>query len=317
MIAVTPSAEFEAVAQFETGLVGTIGVRLRDNEGNDALARTTAGITEDLAGSGIYVVTLTAPADEGQYTIVWDDGGTPEPGYALDDLLVTGDVAFPIIGPSPSARDLCSIYDVMGYVPAYVPNAGTHLKLHQLITAESELIMSDAETGREIVGPADPEARTFDIHTIDTMLRGVDVGDLSSTDDLVVEILNPDLTVARVVDGAALVVYWDGKRYPVAPWEPITRLAFPYGLANSPTLIAPSTFYGQVVRVTGSWGFPTIPQQIREACAARVILRYLGDVTSTGTDFAQAVSESGLNIQGLFQVAQDAIASLSAGVVMA
>lgn len=85
MITVNPSASFEAVAQFETGL--TLGIRITDNAGATTLARTTSGITEYPAGSGIYAVTLTSPGSAGQYSLVWDDGTN----YATDDLLVTSD----------------------------------------------------------------------------------------------------------------------------------------------------------------------------------------------------------------------------------
>jgi len=85
---VNPSTEFEAVAQFETGLTGTLGVRITDNAGNTTLPRATAGISEYPAGSGIYAITLTSPGTAGQYSIVWDDGAA-EPAYAIEDLVVT------------------------------------------------------------------------------------------------------------------------------------------------------------------------------------------------------------------------------------
>ena len=51
----TPSSTVEIVTSgFLSGLVGTIGFRVRDNEGSDAIAHITSGITEDIAGSGIY-----------------------------------------------------------------------------------------------------------------------------------------------------------------------------------------------------------------------------------------------------------------------
>lgn len=98
MIAVSPGVDFAAVAQFDTGLTGTLGVRIRDNQGNDVLARTTAGIVEDIAGSGIYRVTLTAPTDEGQYSIIWDDAAIPTPNYAIDELIVLGGSDIPVVG---------------------------------------------------------------------------------------------------------------------------------------------------------------------------------------------------------------------------
>jgi hypothetical protein len=93
---VAPSSTFEAVADgFSTGLAGTLGVRLRDNQGNDAIPRTTVGIVEDIPGLGIYRVTLTAPAVGGQYTIVWDDGS----GTAATESLV---VSYSASSPGPS-----------------------------------------------------------------------------------------------------------------------------------------------------------------------------------------------------------------------
>lgn len=71
---VQPGASFEAVAKFPTGLVGELGVRILDNQGATTVARVTAGIVEYPAGSGIYAITLTAPATGGQYTLAWDDG---------------------------------------------------------------------------------------------------------------------------------------------------------------------------------------------------------------------------------------------------
>lgn len=85
-ITTQPNQTFEAVADgYDTGLTGTIGVRITDGAGATTTARVTAGITEYPAGSGIYQATLTAPGTSGQYVLVWDDGTT----FATDDLLVT------------------------------------------------------------------------------------------------------------------------------------------------------------------------------------------------------------------------------------
>lgn len=89
MIYAAPSTLVEIVADgFTTGLTGTIGYRVRDNQGADIIVRTTVGIAEDIAGSGIYRAQFTAPAPQGQYTVVWDSGGG-SPLYATEDLVVT------------------------------------------------------------------------------------------------------------------------------------------------------------------------------------------------------------------------------------
>ena len=137
---VTASTDFEAVTQLGTGLTGTVGVRIRDNEGADALARTTTGISEDIAGSGIYTVTLTAPADAGQYTIVWDDAGAPI-SYAIEELLVVATATVGVIGglsAYATVEELSAILRV---------NAVTHQDALEgvLIAAADEI---DAEVGR-------------------------------------------------------------------------------------------------------------------------------------------------------------------------
>lgn len=70
MIYASAGSTFEAVVDgFPTGLVGTLGVRILDTPGGAVvLARTTAGIAEAPAGSGLYGVSLTAPVAVGSYS---------------------------------------------------------------------------------------------------------------------------------------------------------------------------------------------------------------------------------------------------------
>jgi hypothetical protein len=99
---VAPGASFEAVADgFATGLTGTIGVRVTDNQGATTIARVTAGVAEYPAGSGIYAKTLTAPSTAGQYSIVWDDTSS----YATDELVVTSSAALSVTGSLYVTRD--------------------------------------------------------------------------------------------------------------------------------------------------------------------------------------------------------------------
>lgn len=83
----TPGNAFPVSAQAgSSGLVGTIGVRIRNPAtSTDVMARTTAGITEQPAGSSLYFATPTAPT-LGSYSVIWDDGaGT----FNSEDLVVT------------------------------------------------------------------------------------------------------------------------------------------------------------------------------------------------------------------------------------
>ena len=89
MIFAKPSTSFESTATgFTTGLTGTIGVRVTDGVGGTTIARTTSGIVETPTGSGVYVATLTAPANVGQYQVTWDDAGSPTT-WAAEELTIT------------------------------------------------------------------------------------------------------------------------------------------------------------------------------------------------------------------------------------
>lgn len=108
------STEFETRVQgFPTGLAGTVGVQIRDNAGGTTVARTTAGVLEDPAGSGSYVATLVAPADAGDYTILWDTGVISPSTVATDPLTVTAAAPAPPLGSSvtylPATTDVAAL----------------------------------------------------------------------------------------------------------------------------------------------------------------------------------------------------------------
>lgn len=83
------------------GLVGTIGVQVVDAaNGAVSVPRTTADITEILAGSGVYLWRCpAAPSAVGDYEIIWDTGGGT-PAFASEDLSVT--LAAPVTAPGDS-----------------------------------------------------------------------------------------------------------------------------------------------------------------------------------------------------------------------
>lgn len=97
MIYAIPGGVFETTFNVgTTGLVGDAGAQIVDGQGTVVSARSTAGILETPAASGIYTVTRTAPLDHGQYSVVFDDDdGT----FLNDDLTVNGSGA-PEVVPS-------------------------------------------------------------------------------------------------------------------------------------------------------------------------------------------------------------------------
>ncbi len=73
---------------FDTGLVGTIQIQIVKRDGTVAVTRSTTGITELVAGSGIYVCTLSPPQICDDYLIVWDSGTVSPDTVAVEELIV-------------------------------------------------------------------------------------------------------------------------------------------------------------------------------------------------------------------------------------
>lgn len=317
MLRAAPGADFEALTGgFATGLTGTVGVRLRDGQGGDAIAHTTAGISEDIAASGIYRVTLTAPETAGQYWLIWDNGsgGFSEP----EQLLVTSsltDLA------TPSGRDLCELGDALRYIPGYTPAPDTDATFQALITSIS--LDTFDQIGREFVARGTPgETRLFEIDGYDVEEREVLIGDATSIDT--VEIHDQRGNTLQTVPDASYVLLPRSRD----AWQPVTSLSFPVDV-DEPAILAlsrlsagiyydPGTWRSRrsperLLAVTASWGFPQIPSNVREAVAKLVIVRYLTDVADTGTAITDAMDN--INIAGLYRSATESLQAYRAIVV--
>lgn len=284
----------------------------------DDVPWTEAQIEEAASASGpwtvIDMISLT-PADVDPSapqlrSFTTDEGTGPDLWYRVtfvDAGSGTSQPTDPVHNSSAAVgRDLCTLADVVLAVPGYddsLPsNASTNAKLQDLITSESQLIHD--QTGREIVG-LNADARDFVIDsTIAFRTCRVPVGDLASLEDAVIEVLSGAGTVVATVDPSHVDAIYGVRRYPVHEWDPITELEM-LTVRGAPAL-AP----GQLLRVTGAWGFPEIPAFIRTAAVNRTILRYISDVAPTGTQFAEAAGE--LNLAAMFASARDAVEEIKA-----
>jgi hypothetical protein len=109
MISAIADAPFVAYTEdAPTGLTGTIGVQVKDANDNVVVARTTEGITEVAAGSGIYQWNATAPQQPGPYVIIWDTGGAT-PQFASELFQVTPGSAYVPEGDVTAVADLTDL----------------------------------------------------------------------------------------------------------------------------------------------------------------------------------------------------------------
>lgn len=110
MIEAIASAPFQAYAEdAPTGLVGTLGVQVRDVNDNVVLPRTTANIIEIVPGSGAYQwSSAAAPTNPGPYVVVWDTGGA-SPIYSTELMQVTPGSAYVPPGTQTVVADLTDL----------------------------------------------------------------------------------------------------------------------------------------------------------------------------------------------------------------
>lgn len=299
---VAPGATYEAVVEWgTTGLVGTLGMEVLDNEGGTSVARLTTNVIE--IATGVYSRTgNVAPSLVGQYTIVWDDGTD----FVTDELNITG-TPTAAIGSSPSGRDLCTLGDVCMLIPGYSAgdDSATDAILQVLITEQSRDAME--RTGREItpIETTQPATRLFDLNGSFFRRRKVKIGDAADIDTVkLLDIQGNELQTLTSNDYALLPRVRED-------WQPYGTIWF---LPNSPTLWA--SWFGPagnfepsfgIVSVTATWGFPAIPDTVRDAVARLVLLRYLNDVAAEGTELANALNRADFNLQAWWRQALDAL----------
>ena len=195
-----------------------------------------------------------------------------------------------------AARDLCTRADVTSYAPGYTSDATTDALLDRLITAESDTIHRRTAREFKAISPAvDP--RKFDIDDANCRARTIRIGDVSAV--TVVKLIDTDQTTTTQTVTTPNYVLLPRVR---EEWEPYTSIYFPPGSTAASTLTA-----GAVLEVTGTWGFPAVPDNIREACASFVLFRYVADVAAAGTRFAEALAE--INVGALFAGAMAVVES--------
>lgn len=210
-----------------------------------------------------------------------------------------------IVDPLVVFRGLCEVADVVSYAPGYRsrPDPNTDALLERLIMAETRSIQR--ETGREFIAffPA-VGTRRFDIGPNEVRMRTVQVGDLTTTPSTV-KIISSDQTTEVATIASTDYVLMPRVR---DAWAPITHVFFPTGTPAAASLVA-----GYVLEVAGTWGYPTVPEDIREACAKLVISRYALDAANAGTLLAESLAE--VNVGALFASGRSIVESYRLGLV--
>jgi hypothetical protein len=104
-----PNVTFEATyGPADSGLAGTVEVAIQDNQNNVVYGPTTASIIElSIGGSptGFYRAILVAPADEGDYSILWSDDGSFDDTSTFSEDLTVKIEPVPVLSSLPGLGD--------------------------------------------------------------------------------------------------------------------------------------------------------------------------------------------------------------------
>jgi hypothetical protein len=273
---VAPSTSFEAVAEFNSGLTGTIGVRIRDNQGADTLARTTAGIAADITigGRSLYRVTLTSPAAAGQYTLIWDDTTT----LLTEELVVTRAVA-PSLTTAPYYLTPDELKDTRSLI-------GQSFADNQIDLA----IATACRAIDEITERPDGYYPTVDtrVFTADWYSPKLCVGDLVSVTQLDVDADNDGSYETAWTEGTEYTLEPLSASYANRPYREVVLRGYPYPIYRFP-------FWPRAVRIAGTFGWATTPPQIKAFAtilAGKLIVRLREQQAMLGFTTAGADSQA-------------------------
>lgn len=281
-------------------------VKLKARFENDADLKIDAAAVVEDADDGIvrYDWTALDVDTAGELAAWWE---VTLPGGKTQD---TPEFTIALLEHAPLARGLCELQDVTAYAPGYTGDDATNALLEQMIRAESYTIQR--RTGIEFVGPAGTTIRRYDLGDFAELEPGafapreVWIDPLADDTGLIVRVIDSD--------GATVLSTIAGADYDLLPFSrdafaPYDRIRFWRGTAGAATL--PTS--GILELESTAWGYQAIPPDIVQACAQRVILRYVSDAAAAGTEFAEMLS--GVNLDALLASSNEVIDDYHAVVV--
>lgn len=127
------------------------------------------------------------------------------------------------------------------------------------------------ETGRKFEAEGSEVERTFDLLAWDVANRIIAIDDLSAAPSAVKTIDSAGADVTTYTVATDLVLYPLNRE----TWEPITAIKV------RPAAAGLSTSYQ--VAVTGTWGFPAVPGDVRAAALKQIKTWWRRDIVNTGS----------------------------------
>lgn len=252
----------------------TVTLKVRAADG----ALTTVAATKESVGVYTGAIPLTG-AGYWRYRFEGDD---PAPGVEGGVLLVDPDP----FGPdwdTLTRRQLCTLEEAKEYAGEHIEDTTFDALFNRLIDDCSQAFYR--YTRREftpIAVPAsggDPLTRVFDLTEWEHRNRRLGIGDLADTDGLVVATTMLNGMFIETVNPASIVALPRNRDV----WEPITELWFPWTARPIAQMPRHAT-----MAVTGNWGFPQVPSDVRQLALTQVAIWFSRDVAKFSGTFSLA-----------------------------
>jgi hypothetical protein len=247
------------------------------------VAKTATGIFKlnpgiSLTAAGYWFVKFTgtgaAAAAEQQQAIVDPDEFTTDAGVNANALVGLAETKDWLQKQNIDTADDLELVRVINDISArFYDEAGREFKVFS--------------SGGTLVSPPalNPQVRLFDVDEVAIWNRAIRVGDLTS------------FTAVRILDELGNLIQTVATSDCISlprlrkPWEPIRALRFTQNIMR-----LWGGLYPYVVEVTGVWGFPSVPGNVREAILDAVVSVMDRDVEHYRQDFAPQPGGTGTNV---------------------
>lgn len=255
-----PGSNFEATTDaFAAG--ATVGIRIRDGQGNDTTVRTTSGVVQDVTVGSSAVFrksALTAPSTSGQYWLVWDDGTTVD----VQELVVTYSAA------SVTTSNVYATASELKYTLDALNTTYMDDDIDDALNAASRAI--DEACGRRFFPSTETRVYTAGFYRRSfnyQVVCDLEIDDLNTLTSLTVD-TNGDGTYDQTWT-VGTDFYLDPPNAPLEGW-PYTRIM----LSRTSGRTFPT--WDNAVQIVGSFGWAETPAEVKQYCkifAAQLLLR--------------------------------------------
>lgn len=273
-------------------------VRQQDSAGtetillNNVLTSTLNAGTSPVAktGTGVYKLNPGVSATSSGYWFFRFEGTGA--ATAAEEFEYVADPSEFTSNGGLSTRALVTLAETKAWLKQLSIDTSDDMDLVRTINAVSERLHQEAEREFKVVG-SNPQTRLFDIDAtpsstasyidgdfrgfIGPLSRSLPIGDLASA--TTVTIVDRDWSTVLSTPAASLYAL---KPLVRQAWEPATEIEFNQSAYPLST--------GMRVSILGSWGFPSVPEDIRQACLDSVAWIHDRDVTHWRQDLAPVPS---------------------------